>query len=127
MLVILLIQTCVVYVTTTLLRAGKYVPDVTQPDPKRWKANFRCAINSLSDVHEEPAQSCKKGHNAYKVYRFDADKRLAKKRSCSSNGQTAVVNADRRELTKAKRMKRECIKVYHAVSVIINNNIYMLK
>ncbi|KAI0221859.1 hypothetical protein LSAT2_026882 [Lamellibrachia satsuma] len=88
------------------IHTDKHVPGVTQPDPKRWKANFRCAINSLSDVHEEPAQSCKKGHNAYKVYRFDADKRLAKKRSRSSNGQTAVVNADRRELTKAKSMKR---------------------
>ncbi|KAI0231300.1 hypothetical protein LSAT2_018339 [Lamellibrachia satsuma] len=88
------------------IHTGKYVPDKTKPDPKRWKANFRCAINSLSDVNEEPTQSCKKGHNAYKVYRFDADKRLAKKRSCSSNGQMAVVNADRRELTRAKRMKR---------------------
>lgn len=87
------------------VHSGKYVPDEDTPDPKRWKANFRCAINSLSDVHEEKGQNCKKGHDAYKVYRFDADKRLAKKRSCPSRGQRAVVNADSREKTRAKKQK----------------------
>ncbi|KAL4220004.1 Interferon regulatory factor 2 [Mactra antiquata] len=39
-------------------------------DHKRWKANFRCALNSLPDVAEMKEFGVKKGNNAYKVYRF---------------------------------------------------------
>ncbi|KAK3609369.1 hypothetical protein CHS0354_036608 [Potamilus streckersoni] len=39
-------------------------------DHKRWKANFRCALNSLPDVVELKEQGVKKGNNAFKVYRF---------------------------------------------------------
>ncbi|XP_060593780.1 uncharacterized protein LOC132748234 [Ruditapes philippinarum] len=39
-------------------------------DHKRWKANFRCALNSLPDVTEMKEQGVKKGNNAFKVYRF---------------------------------------------------------
>ena len=39
-------------------------------DPKRWKANFRCALNSLPDVKEEKNMSQRKGQDAFKVYRF---------------------------------------------------------
>ncbi|KAL3885276.1 hypothetical protein ACJMK2_025360 [Sinanodonta woodiana] len=39
-------------------------------DHKRWKANFRCALNSLPDVIELKEQGVKKGNNAFKVYRF---------------------------------------------------------
>ena len=39
-------------------------------DHKRWKANFRCALNSLPDVKENKEQGIKKGNNAFKVYRF---------------------------------------------------------
>lgn len=39
-------------------------------DHKRWKANFRCALNSLPDVEELKEQGIKKGNNAFKVYKF---------------------------------------------------------
>ena len=39
-------------------------------DPKRWKANFRCALNSLKDVEEVTNQSISKGMNAFRVYRI---------------------------------------------------------
>ncbi|XP_052803640.1 uncharacterized protein LOC128233821 [Mya arenaria] len=39
-------------------------------DHKRWKANFRCALNSLPDVMELKDHGVKKGSNAFKVYKF---------------------------------------------------------
>lgn len=51
-------------------------------DPKRWKANFRCALNSLKDVQEIKEMSVSKGQNAYKVYRMiDGRKKPAKPRA----------------------------------------------
>lgn len=51
------------------LTVGKYV-DGDEPDPKRWKANFRCALNSLPDVKQLKDQGQRKGKDAYKVYQF---------------------------------------------------------
>jgi len=50
--------------------AGKYRPGFDEEDPKRWKANFRCALNSLSDVKEVPSLSRKNGSDGYTVYQF---------------------------------------------------------
>ncbi|XP_052286610.1 uncharacterized protein LOC127882168 isoform X2 [Dreissena polymorpha] len=41
-----------------------------ESDHKRWKANFRCALNSLPDVIELKEYGIKKGSNAFKVYKF---------------------------------------------------------
>ena len=37
-------------------------------DEKRWKANFRCALNSLKTV--KPVSKTLKGQNAFREYRF---------------------------------------------------------
>ncbi|XP_039186678.1 interferon regulatory factor 2 isoform X3 [Crotalus tigris] len=49
---------------------GKYQPGVDKADPKTWKANFRCAMNSLPDIEEVKDKSIKKGNNAFRVYRM---------------------------------------------------------
>lgn len=49
--------------------AGKYVEGQTC-DPKTWKANFRCAMNSLPDVEEVKDKSINKGHQAMRVFRL---------------------------------------------------------
>lgn len=41
-----------------------------KPDPKTWKANFRCAMNSLPDIEEVKDKSIKKGTNAFRVYKM---------------------------------------------------------
>ncbi|XP_018421169.1 PREDICTED: interferon regulatory factor 2 [Nanorana parkeri] len=52
------------------IHTGKYQPGVDKPDPKTWKANFRCAMNSLPDIEEVKDKSMKKGNNAFRVYRM---------------------------------------------------------
>lgn len=39
-------------------------------DPKTWKANFRCALNSLPDIEEVKDRSVNKGHHAMRVFRM---------------------------------------------------------
>ena len=67
---------------------GKFI-DGDEPDPKRWKANFRCALNSLPDVEELKDKSVRKGNNAYKIYRFlDEKKMKSKNRNSKPKGET---------------------------------------
>ncbi|XP_068186945.1 interferon regulatory factor 1b [Antennarius striatus] len=51
------------------IHTGKYIKG--QPcDPKTWKANFRCAMNSLADIEEVKNRSINKGHQAMRVFRM---------------------------------------------------------
>ncbi|XP_073771074.1 interferon regulatory factor 2a isoform X2 [Danio rerio] len=52
------------------IHTGKYCPGIDKPDPKTWKANFRCAMNSLPDIEEVKDKSMKKGSNAFRMYRM---------------------------------------------------------
>ncbi|XP_041656478.1 interferon regulatory factor 1b [Cheilinus undulatus] len=51
------------------IHTGKYVEGQTT-DPKTWKANFRCAMNSLPDIEEVKDRSINKGHQAVRVFRM---------------------------------------------------------
>ncbi|KAL2098031.1 hypothetical protein ACEWY4_007238 [Coilia grayii] len=62
------------------IHTGKYHPGVDEPDPKTWKANFRCAMNSLPDIEEVKDKSSKKGSNAIKVYRMLSTSERARKK-----------------------------------------------
>uniref|UniRef100_A0A4W4ELW2 Interferon regulatory factor n=1 Tax=Electrophorus electricus TaxID=8005 RepID=A0A4W4ELW2_ELEEL len=62
------------------IHTGRYKPGVDKPDPKTWKANFRCALNSLPDVQELRDKSIKKGHNAYRVYILLPNSKAPKRR-----------------------------------------------
>ncbi|KAF7707392.1 interferon regulatory factor 2 isoform X1 [Silurus meridionalis] len=62
------------------IHTGKYQPGVDKPDPKTWKANFRCAMNSLPDIEEVKDKSNKKGTNAFRVYKMlSASERQSKR------------------------------------------------
>ncbi|XP_053284215.1 interferon regulatory factor 2 isoform X1 [Pleuronectes platessa] len=52
------------------VHTGKFQPGIDRPDPKTWKANFRCAMNSLPDIEEVKDKSIKKGTNAFRVYKM---------------------------------------------------------
>lgn len=64
-----------------MMLAGKFKPGITEPDPKTWKANFRCAMNSLPDIEEVKDKSINKGCEAVRVYRMlqvDKNKKSSK-------------------------------------------------
>ncbi|XP_056143951.1 interferon regulatory factor 2 [Lampris incognitus] len=62
------------------IHTGKFQPGVDRPDPKTWKANFRCAMNSLPDIEEVKDKSIKKGTNAFRVYKMlSCTERITKK------------------------------------------------
>ena len=52
--------------------------------PKRWKANFRCALKSLNDVVELQCCGQTRGKDAYRIYKFLSPGQLSKKRRGSS-------------------------------------------
>lgn len=51
---------------------GKY-SEAQVDEPKRWKANFRCALNSLPDVHEVKNAGQTRGNNPFKVYELSQE------------------------------------------------------
>ncbi|XP_016106684.1 interferon regulatory factor 2-like [Sinocyclocheilus grahami] len=65
------------------IHTGRYKPGADKPDPKTWKANFRCALNSLTDVHELQDKSIKKGHNAFRVYTLLPHSKTVKRHKAS--------------------------------------------
>ena len=72
---------CITYRQVYLVSVGKYVRGRDEPDPKRWKANFRCALNSLADVLEVKDSSQKRGREAFKVYKFLPQTKKSRKHS----------------------------------------------
>ncbi|XP_004609906.2 interferon regulatory factor 1 [Sorex araneus] len=52
------------------IHTGRYKVGEKETDPKTWKANFRCAMNSLPDIEEVKDQSRNKGSSAVRVYRM---------------------------------------------------------
>ncbi|KAI4887399.1 hypothetical protein NFI96_006840 [Prochilodus magdalenae] len=66
------------------IHTGRYKPGIDKPDPKTWKANFRCALNSLPDVQELRDKSIKKGHNAFRVYILLPSNKTPKRRKGKS-------------------------------------------
>ena len=67
-------------ITSDFVLSGKYQLGIDKPDPKTWKANFRCAMNSLPDIEEVKDKSIKKGTNAFRVYKMlSASERQTKK------------------------------------------------
>ncbi|KAA0709792.1 Interferon regulatory factor 2 [Triplophysa tibetana] len=78
------------------IHTGKYIPG-DKPDPKTWKANFRCAMNSLPDIEEVKDKSIKKGTNAFRVYKMlsasERHSKRGKKRTAEKDEKVKVVRA----------------------------------
>ncbi|XP_069124946.1 interferon regulatory factor 1-like isoform X2 [Argopecten irradians] len=76
------------------------------PNPKRWKANFRCALNSLSDVIEVKAKGTTKGNNAYRVFKFLDEKKKSVKRQRQSSDDSDDEDSGVESPTTSKRPTR---------------------
>ncbi|XP_033870420.1 interferon regulatory factor 2-like isoform X4 [Acipenser ruthenus] len=80
------------------IHTGKYQPGLDKPDPKTWKANFRCAMNSLPDIEEVKDKSIKKGSHAFRVYRM-----LTLTERPTKKGKKKVDKEDKIKLIKLER------------------------
>ncbi|XP_078576367.1 uncharacterized protein LOC144862017 isoform X2 [Branchiostoma floridae x Branchiostoma japonicum] len=82
------------------VHTGRFDPDKSDESYekvslwKTWKANFRCALNSLPDVVELRGENCKaKGEAAYKVYRIvDRKPKRRKSRGAQSRPSQPAVH-----------------------------------
>ncbi|XP_066534337.1 interferon regulatory factor 2a isoform X2 [Hoplias malabaricus] len=79
------------------IHTGKFRPGVDKPDPKTWKANFRCAMNSLPDIEEVKDMSMKRGYNAFRMYRM-----LSPAEKAAKKGKKKV---DREPKTRRRKVK----------------------
>ncbi|CAH3015705.1 unnamed protein product [Porites evermanni] len=75
---------------------GRYRRGIDKPDPRRWKANFRCALNALPDIRELPNQGIARGQDAYKVYQIirkndKKDSGQSRRGQSKSNASTSTV------------------------------------
>ncbi|XP_048758051.2 interferon regulatory factor 1-like isoform X2 [Ostrea edulis] len=85
---------------------GKFV-DGDEPDPKRWKANFRCALNSLPDVRQLKDQGQRKGKDAYKVYQFLNEKKTVHKHKVTERTSVPKITHTKTKRTlRARNAKR---------------------
>uniref|UniRef100_A0A673BVG7 Interferon regulatory factor n=2 Tax=Sphaeramia orbicularis TaxID=375764 RepID=A0A673BVG7_9TELE len=77
------------------IHTGKYQPGIDRPDPKTWKANFRCAMNSLPDIEEVKDKSIKKGTNAFRVYKMLSSSERVKKGKKKEGRRSKEMSSDR--------------------------------
>lgn len=66
------------------IHTGAY-QDGDEANPNRWKANFRCALHSLTDVEEVTEPGQRRGHNAARIYRFLEEPKVKKGRRSKKN------------------------------------------
>ncbi|XP_059410314.1 interferon regulatory factor 2a isoform X2 [Carassius carassius] len=93
------------------IHTGKYRPGIDKPDPKTWKANFRCAMNSLPDIEEVKDKSMKRGSNAFRMYRMlsSYEKAVKKGKKKMDLGQKAkrVFQKRKAGIPRKYKMKKE--------------------
>ncbi|NXP04039.1 IRF1 factor, partial [Thinocorus orbignyianus] len=80
------------------IHTGRYKVGEKDPDPKTWKANFRCAMNSLPDIEEVKDKSINKGSSAVRVYRMLPPLTKDQKKERKSKSSREARNRSKRKL-----------------------------
>ncbi|NXD26209.1 IRF1 factor, partial [Spelaeornis formosus] len=79
------------------IHTGVYKEGEKDPDPKTWKANFRCAMNSLPDIEEVKDKSINRGSSAVRVYRMLPPLTKHQKKERKSKSSREVRNRSKRK------------------------------
>ncbi|XP_068133542.1 interferon regulatory factor 1 isoform X4 [Hyperolius riggenbachi] len=79
------------------IHTGRYKDGEKEPDPKTWKANFRCAMNSLPDIKEVKDRSIYKGSSAARVYKMLPTPIKIEKKERKSRSQKDCKNKPRKK------------------------------
>ncbi|NXF06385.1 IRF1 factor, partial [Smithornis capensis] len=87
------------------IHTGVYKEGEKDPDPKTWKANFRCAMNSLPDIEEVKDKSINKGSSAVRVYRMLPPLTKLQKKERKSKSSREVRNRSKRKLYEDTRLE----------------------
>ncbi|NWS20430.1 IRF1 factor, partial [Pachyramphus minor] len=87
------------------IHTGVYKEGEKDPDPKTWKANFRCAMNSLPDIEEVKDKSINKGSSAVRVYRMLPPLTKHQKKERKSKSSREVRNRSKRKFCEEARLE----------------------
>ncbi|NWQ59076.1 IRF1 factor, partial [Neopipo cinnamomea] len=87
------------------IHTGVYKEGEKDPDPKTWKANFRCAMNSLPDIEEVKDKSVNKGSSAVRVYRMLPPLTKHQKKERKSKSSREVRNRSKRKFCEEARLE----------------------
>ncbi|NXI43688.1 IRF1 factor, partial [Galbula dea] len=87
------------------IHTGRYKVGEKDPDPKTWKANFRCAMNSLPDIEEVKDKSINKGSSAVRVYRMLPPLTKDQKKERKSKSSREARNRTKRKLYEDMKME----------------------
>ncbi|NWS27568.1 IRF1 factor, partial [Polioptila caerulea] len=87
------------------IHTGRYKEGEKDPDPKTWKANFRCAMNSLPDIEEVKDKSINKGSSAVRVYRMLPPLTKHEKKERKSKSSREVRNRSKRKCYEETSLK----------------------
>ncbi|NXM75288.1 IRF1 factor, partial [Serilophus lunatus] len=87
------------------IHTGRYKEGEKDPDPKTWKANFRCAMNSLPDIEEVKDKSVYKGSSAVRVYRMLPPLTKDQKKERKSKSSREVRNRSKRKFYEETRLE----------------------
>ncbi|XP_050168192.1 interferon regulatory factor 1 [Myiozetetes cayanensis] len=87
------------------IHTGRYKEGEKDPDPKTWKANFRCAMNSLPDIEEVKDKSINKGSSAVRVYRMLPPLTKHQKKERKSKSSREVRNRSKRKFCEEARLE----------------------
>ncbi|NWW75277.1 IRF1 factor, partial [Climacteris rufus] len=87
------------------IHTGVYKEGEKDPDPKTWKANFRCAMNSLPDIEEVKDKSINKGSSAVRVYRMLPPLMKHQKKERKSKSSREARNRSKRKFYEEMRLE----------------------
>ncbi|NXO22746.1 IRF1 factor, partial [Cisticola juncidis] len=87
------------------IHTGRYKEGEKDPDPKTWKANFRCAMNSLPDIEEVKDKSINRGSDAVRVYRMLPPLTKHQKKERKSKSSREVRSKSKRKCYEETRLK----------------------
>ncbi|XP_061203585.1 interferon regulatory factor 1 [Neopsephotus bourkii] len=96
------------------IHTGRYKVGEKDPDPKTWKANFRCAMNSLPDIEEVKDKSINKGSSAVRVYRMLPPLTKDQKKERKSKSSREARNRSKRKSPEDTRMEESAERLTNA-------------
>ncbi|KAE8614493.1 hypothetical protein XENTR_v10008188 [Xenopus tropicalis] len=102
------------------VHTGRIKSGEKETDPKTWKANFRCAMNSLPDIKEVKDKSIYKGSSAVRVYKMLPPQIKAEKKERRSKAKDSKSKAKKKTEEDEESVKTSPLPADHSYT----SNVY---